>query len=229
MQSSTAPTIALPVSSKPAEPARIVLFRHDARISTAPAGAPPGHCPVTVSLVFETHSLTTDNEAGIATGWLPGELSKAGRKLAAELGERRRADGLAADFCSDLPRAVETATIAFAGSGLNITYDDRLRECDYGDLNGAPVAALNAVRRRHIDVPFPGGQSYGEVVEEMRDFLGDLVRQFDGRRVCVVAHSANRWALDVLVLGKKIEDLVGAPFDWREGWEYQVSAAGTPV
>jgi hypothetical protein len=29
-----------------------------------------------IDIVFETHSLTTDNEAGIATGWLPGELDE---------------------------------------------------------------------------------------------------------------------------------------------------------
>jgi broad specificity phosphatase PhoE len=39
-----------------------------------------------VQIVYETHSLTEDNEAGRATGWLPGRLSAAGRELAAELG-----------------------------------------------------------------------------------------------------------------------------------------------
>ena len=28
-----------------------------------------------IKLVYETHSLTLDNERGFATGWLPGELS----------------------------------------------------------------------------------------------------------------------------------------------------------
>ena len=31
-------------------------------------------------LVYETHSTSTDNEAGVATGWLPGELSATGRR-----------------------------------------------------------------------------------------------------------------------------------------------------
>ncbi|WP_206184869.1 hypothetical protein [Thermoactinospora rubra] len=42
------------------------------------------------TLIYETHSITVDNERGIATGWLPGELSPRGRELAGELGERRR-------------------------------------------------------------------------------------------------------------------------------------------
>ena len=41
---------------------------------------------MSVEVVFETHSLSVDNERGIATGWLPGRLSLDGRRLAAELG-----------------------------------------------------------------------------------------------------------------------------------------------
>jgi 2,3-bisphosphoglycerate-dependent phosphoglycerate mutase len=33
---------------------------------------------MSVQIVFETHSISTDNERGIATGWLPGRLSEAG-------------------------------------------------------------------------------------------------------------------------------------------------------
>lgn len=67
---------------------------------------------VAIEIVYETHSVTEDNERGIATGWQPGRLSPRGRELAAELGRRRRGDGLAAVFSSDLARAAETASIA---------------------------------------------------------------------------------------------------------------------
>ncbi|KPV48542.1 hypothetical protein SE17_37515, partial [Kouleothrix aurantiaca] len=60
-------------------------------------------------IVFETHSLSEDNERGSATGWHAGRLSAQGRALAAELGGRRRDDGIAAVFTSDLGRALETA------------------------------------------------------------------------------------------------------------------------
>ncbi|WP_405898072.1 histidine phosphatase family protein [Streptomyces sp. NBC_00727] len=69
-----------------------------------------------VRIVYESHATTTDNEAGIATGWLPGRLSATGRRQAAELGDRRRGTGLDAVCTSDLARAVETARIAFAGA-----------------------------------------------------------------------------------------------------------------
>ena len=93
-----------------------------------------------IHIVYETHSLTEDNERGIATGWHPGRLSDRGRALAAELGARRRNDGITAVFTSDLARALETARIAFAGTSLPVFMDWRLRECDYGTFNGHPAA-----------------------------------------------------------------------------------------
>jgi broad specificity phosphatase PhoE len=173
-----------------------------------------------IELVYETHSTTTDNEAGIATGWLEGRLSDTGRSQARALGERRRDDGLAAVYTSDLGRAVETAAIAFDGSDLPLRQDARLRECNYGDLNGGPATVIERERLRRIDEPFPGGESYRQVVERTRSFLNDLLRELDGSRILLIAHSANRWALQHLLLGMPLEEVVAAPFAWQEGWEY---------
>ncbi|WP_344612909.1 histidine phosphatase family protein [Dactylosporangium salmoneum] len=176
-----------------------------------------------LALVYETHATTVDNELGIATGWLPGELSEAGLAQAAELGQRRRDDGIAAVYASDLARAVQTADIAFRGSGIPVRLDRRLRECDYGELNGCRVERLAQERPRHLTEPFPGGQSYADVVAATAEFLGDLTRAFSGERVLVIAHSANRWALDHLLHGADLAELVTAPFAWRPGWEYDVA------
>ncbi len=73
-----------------------------------------------LEIICETHSPATDNEIGFAMGWLPGQLSETGRRLAHELGERRRGDGIVAVFVSDPGRAVE---IAFSGSGIPIYWD----------------------------------------------------------------------------------------------------------
>lgn len=175
---------------------------------------------MSVNLVYETHAITVDNETRIATGWFPGELSAAGRESAAELGVRRR--GVDVVYTSDLRRAVHTAEIAFGG-GKEIRHDQRLRECDYGIYNGRPVAELAELRSRHIDTPWPGGQSYRHVVAETAAFLEDVMKEWQGRTVLVIAHSANRWALQNLLEGTALEDLVDAPFDWQPGWDYTLA------
>jgi alpha-ribazole phosphatase/probable phosphoglycerate mutase len=182
-----------------------------------------------VEIIYETHSISTDNEAGVATGWLPGRLLERGRVLAAELGQRRRNDDIAAVYSSDLRRAVETAEIAFAESGIPLHQDARLRECNYGELNGAPVAVLAQERARRIDTRFPGGQSYRDVVEQTASFLRDVANRHDGQRILIIAHSANRWALECLLNGACLADLVDAPFDWQEGWRYLLPTGWTGI
>ena len=175
---------------------------------------------MSVAVVFETHSLSVDNERGIATGWLPGRLSDEGRRLAVELGDRRRDDGIGVVFTSDLRRAVETAEIAFAGTTIPIQPDARLRECNYGDLNGMPASRLDSEGHKRIRLPFPGGESWREAVDRVGGFLQELVETRDGERVLLIGHVATRWALDHFVHGASLRELVGAPFDWREGWIY---------
>jgi broad specificity phosphatase PhoE len=181
------------------------------------------------AIVFETHSITTDNEAGVATGWLDGQLSERGRALAIELGRRRRNDGVAAIFASDLGRAVETVELAFGGSGIPVHLDARLRECDYGAWNGMPVSRLERERAQRISRPFPGGESYLQVVARVASFLEDLAHEWDGARVVVVGHSATRWALDHLLGGATLHDLVVAPFVWQEGWSYVLPEGWQPA
>ncbi len=122
-------------------------------------------------------------------------------------------------LCSDLPRAVETAWIAFAETPIPVRLDWRLREIDYGDLNGAPADLVARERVGRVDVPFPGGESYREATARMGALLGELAGR-RGRRVLLIGHTATRWALDHILDGTPLDELVVAPFDWREGWEY---------
>ena len=177
---------------------------------------------MSVQIVFETHALSEDNERGIATGWLPGRLSERGRALERELGERRIADGLAAVFTSDLRRALETVELAFADSGLPVLVDWRLRECDYGLLNGAPAPQIHRERQQHLEMPYPGGESWEQAIRRVGRFLSDLPLRWSGRRVLVIGHLATRWAFDHLVDGVRLEDLMEEDFVWQEGWDYEL-------
>lgn len=140
------------------------------------------------------------------------------------MGARRLHDGINAVFTSDLRRAVQTVEIALTGSSIPVLHDWRLRECDYGDRNGGPVTELHGARRRHLDTPYPGGESWRQAVERVGRFLDDLPLRWTGGRVLVVGHTATRWALDHFLAGALLEDLLDAPFDWREGWEYRLGS-----
>lgn len=183
---------------------------------------------MSVRIVFETHQTSEDNEAGIATGWLPGRLSALGRRQARELGERRRHDGLAAVFSSDLRRAAETVELAFPEPGRPPTLLDwRLRECDYGELNGSPRDPVHGARLGHLTLPYPGGESWAQAVDRVGRFLDDLLTRWDGARVLVVGHVATRLGLDHHLLAVPLADALAAEFAWQPGWEYVLGAPGS--
>ena len=169
---------------------------------------------MTIEIIFEFHSTSLDNEAGVASGWSDPPLSDRGRKLAKDLGERRRGERFDAVFCSDLRRAIETAEIAF-GPAITVRSDRRLREYDYGKMTGAPVEQIHAERPARVDTPFPEGESLRDVAERIHDFLNDLARDWDSKRLVLIGHGATKLALDHLLGGLSLEDAASQTFTWE--------------
>lgn len=66
-----------------------------------------------VTIIFESHSTSLDNENYLASGWNDVKLSPLGIKQAEALGRRRKNEQFEAIFCSDLQRSYKTAEIAF--------------------------------------------------------------------------------------------------------------------
>jgi 2,3-bisphosphoglycerate-dependent phosphoglycerate mutase len=178
---------------------------------------------VATEVVFETHSITVDNEQGRATGWLPGLLSAQGQALARQLGRRREDDGITAVFTSDLTCAAQTASIAFGQTAIPVLHDWRLRECDYGSRNGMPASELHADRLEHLNQPYPGGESWRQAVYRVSRFLTDLPLRWSGCRVLVIGQCRHPMGLDHFVNGVPLEKLAQQDFAWQEGWEYPIS------
>ena len=130
----------------------------------------------TVHITYFVHGTTTDNEKGLATGWLPGELSEAGIKQAKELGTLVSDQHFDVVFCSDLKRAVDSAVLGF-GDKYEIIQDQRLRECNYGEYSEKPVKEFVDNMTDFIDTPFPSGESYLEIESRIVDRLTRKLRR----------------------------------------------------
>jgi broad specificity phosphatase PhoE len=131
---------------------------------------------------------------------------------------------VAAVFSSDLAHAADTVRIAVGGGDLPVLHDWRLRECDFGELNGAPVAEVERVRPRHLYEPFPGGESYVEATARVAACLEDLRRGWPTGWVLIIGHRATLHALDHLLNGIPLADAVARPFSWQPGWRYELTS-----
>ncbi len=177
-----------------------------------------------VFITYFVHGTTVDNENEIATGWNPGELSELGKRQSVDLQKLIASDRFDAIFSSDLKRAVDSASLNFPGK--TILRDVRLRECNYGDLNGKPKQFDEL---DFIIKSFPNGESYKNVEQRMRLFCRYLLENFPEKKIAIVAHQAPQLAFEVIANGKTWEDAIksdwrrGQPRLWRPGWKYIVT------
>ena len=157
-----------------------------------------------ITLIFEAHGTTFDNEAHLSSGWNDVDLSPLGEKQSREMGERYKDDHFDAIFTSDLERAYRSADPP-AGGGFGLRFpiirDKRLLVPSmtllgqmrlYGDLTQKPSEMVDAEKPGRIHVPFPNGESYDQTFERMKSFLDDLRRDYAGKRVMVIGHRPSR-------------------------------------
>ncbi len=178
-----------------------------------------------MKITYFVHSITNDNEKGLATGWMQGELSNEGVKRAKFLAEDLKNQHFDAVFCSDLERAINSTDIFFAGKFPKFV-DWRLRECNYGNFDGRPAIEFKRDHEEdYIATPYPSGESYKDVEERMKSFLDDLKR-FNFEHVSIVAHQAPQLALDVILKNQTWQSAIQNDWrktkKWQPGWEYEL-------
>ena len=193
---------------------------------------------MSVQITYFVHGTTTDNEKNISSGWKDVELSDLGVRQSGELldkikekttllGEMSKDENkFDSIFCSDLKRAVDSAHITWGESGIPIVQDERLRECNYGDYNGASSDVVEPMQEINIDKQFPNGESYNDVKDRIESFLKFIKENYADKHIAIVAHKAPQLCLDVILKGMTFEQAFANDWRkvkaWRAGWEYEV-------
>ena len=176
------------------------------------------------------HGETEWNRTGRMQGHLGVPLSAEGRRQATLLAGRLRSVEFSAVYCSDLPRAAETAGIIGAGRNLAITPDSDLREFSYGEWEGLTLEEVEtrypgALAERieaggNLGFTAPGGESAIDAHQRVRRFSTRASASLDAREnVLVVAHGGSLRALVVCLL-----DLADTDF-----WKFRVDNTAVAV
>mgnify|MGYP003500098883 FL=1 len=175
-----------------------------------------------IKIIYFVHGTTTDNASKLCSGWKEALLNDLGKEQAMNLGKvsKERGDKFDVMFTSDLKRAIESSNIAFP-EYEKIT-DNRLRECNYGDLDGEHKSLV--IYEEHVDEAFPNGESLKDVEKRIRELCDYLKENYDGKTVGIVAHRAPQLALEVITKGITWEEANKNDWrktgDWQPGWDY---------
>ena len=177
---------------------------------------------MSIQIIYFVHGTTYDNVMGKCSGWKQAELTDKGKERAIKLGEIRKDAHFDVIFTSDLIRAIDSANLAFPD--VKKIQDRRLRECNYGDLDGKDKSLV--VYEEHIETPFQNGESLKDVEKRIKDFIHFLKENYEGKTIGIVAHRAPQLAFEVLT--KDISWEEANKNDWRKtnswqpGWEYTI-------
>ena len=177
-----------------------------------------------IKIIYFVHGTTTDNASKLCSGWKEAMLNDLGKEQAKNLGNisREREDNFDIIFTSDLKRTIESSNIAFPE--MNKITDNRLRECNYGDLDGKHKSLV--IYEEHINHPFPNGESLKDVEKRMREFIEFIKENYKGKTIGIVAHRAPQLALEVITKGITWEEAINNDWrktgDWMPGWYYVI-------
>lgn len=102
---------------------------------------------------------------------------------------------------SPFPRTKETAEIVADTLGIpkdKILFDERLAECDFGQLSGKPLKEYHLMFPEKI-VRFekgpPGGETYTEIKKRMMSAMIELEEKYQGKKVLIVSHGTPLWLM----------------------------------
>ena len=120
------------------------------------------------------HGETPASRDGVLAGWADVPLTPRGVAQAEAVRPQLAGERFDGVWCSDLQRTVETARLALGGAAP----DRRLREINFGELEGREWAALDPdVRKSFVEFNGfhpAGGESLDQVRERVHGFLAEL-------------------------------------------------------
>ena len=154
-------------------------------------------------LLLVRHEETDGSMRGRCYGNLDVPLSDAGRQRAEELGTVLSELPLTAVYSSPLSRSLGTAAAIAAVQRLDVLAEERLREIDFGELEGLTYDEVRAERLRSTRVGFelyrawmetptrvrfPGGEAFTDLQRRVLAAAAEIRSRHDGEAVAIVAH-----------------------------------------
>ncbi len=152
------------------------------------------------------HGQTMWNKEKRLQGSVDIELNENGKELAIITGQNLADTHIDIIFSSPLKRAHETAKLIKNNRDIEIIVDDRLRELNFGSMEGESYEKLYEEKTHgfkyfftepHLYYPPEDGETLEHLVERASNFMKDVIEPLAEtcQRVMIVAHGAMNKAL----------------------------------
>lgn len=164
---------------------------------------------ITTHVLLIRHGQSQGNAEGRFGGHTDTPLSPRGRAEARRTAQSLASESFDAIACSDLARAIETATPLANLVGLELQTAEAFRERSVGVMEGLTfeeAAAQHpeqyaALLRRDFEHVLLGGESYRQTLDRASKKLDELVDQHKGGRIAIYTHTGTICILALHIMG----------------------------
>ncbi len=175
------------------------------------------------------HGQSEGNRLQLHCGWSETPLSELGHRQAKGANDYLKVVPFDRIYCSDLPRAMQTAQDALPG--CQPVYSDKIREIGVGSLAGRPIAdcaaeygAAYEQSVREQDFSAYGGETQQQMRQRVRSFIRELEQLQGLDCVAVFGHEGTVHQMlsytlgyDVLLENLQIDNASVSVFSYENG------------
>eukprot|EP00029_Vermamoeba_vermiformis_P011378 TRINITY_DN6242_c0_g1_i1.p1 TRINITY_DN6242_c0_g1~~TRINITY_DN6242_c0_g1_i1.p1 ORF type:complete len:228 (-),score=6.47 TRINITY_DN6242_c0_g1_i1:39-722(-) len=139
------------------------------------------------------HGETDHNATKTVQGQSDVKLNDEGLRQAACVAERLKKESIPFDviYSSDLSRAAETAKAIASQLNIEVHYDQRLRELNFGEWQNKPLADILGSNTDVLKDPhhkMGGGESYTELQNRVVECISEIAKKHKNKHILVVTH-----------------------------------------
>ncbi len=179
-----------------------------------------------LDILLVRHGQTKWNVEMRLQGTLDSDLTETGIYQAKKLGERLSDIEFSKVFASPSGRTMKTAELVLRNRVSPIITDERLKEMNFGILEGKKVETLDerfkneiAIMHEDPEIYNPSeynGETYNELIGRTSNFLDDIISRENGK-ILVVAHGMSLMAIISAINNLEVKDF------WSRGLKPNVS------
>ncbi|MEI7578408.1 MAG: class I tRNA ligase family protein [bacterium] len=144
------------------------------------------------------HAETDNNHIGRISGQNDSQINANGVTQTGLLAKKLKSENTGYDLIisSPLKRTYTTATIIAKELGLEVITDDRLKERNFGILEGLlwqeaelKYPEFTSANDANYQETIPGGESIQEVESRVQEFIADIKQKYAHKKILIVTHS----------------------------------------
>lgn len=141
------------------------------------------------------HGESTSNQKNIVSSFpekTKNPLTSKGKKQVKDLISDLKLKNIDLIFASDILRTKQTAQIISEELGIEVQYDQRLREIDAGVLNGKKLSEYGdfwETQKERFEKRVPEGENYTDVKKRVYQFIREIDQKYEDKNILIVSHS----------------------------------------